>query len=668
VATVSFKVELGRYYTNLPPAHRRGLTNSSPAPNYAPYVDIQTTVWTPKIYVGPAVTCFTVPLTGLKYTLWAESSAVAPGDFKLIITPYIHFDRTHAGVSQSVLDCTPEQIEWVLANPINETVPTSYVTRATGFLMPPGCPQNVNGQLVASSGGRRELGDARQLTNWYPDVCRSQDPWDCLGFFPSLRLRGELPAYIVYNNPQVLNNTFTARLTDPGLGLVPVRRRQLHSVPTYNAVDCPAAYTPAGTTGAPFVGADDISYGRWLSGHTIETRRLLNTTGAFEVLLLFPAPCTRCNLYLKELWLPLQSDCGSDLTVTATVGYWSNNFSIPDHGTDSVYPGSYFTPAAHPNGATTLIHLCSTLASVVVTLGDGWSDAKLEIPFTGGLQWIGVRLRADKCFKLGKGLDLDRFTPACPNVTVTPTGLLRALRLGARTVWDAVSDTPGAFLPAARVEPWAPFCVPYPSPSHGAGPSSAATPTRTPSRSSTFSVGPLYQTGEILQPGFTTPAPGAPGWAGSGGANGGGSWGSSDSNSHNVSGLSAGGIVGVVIGCVVAGLAVVVLAVYAGHRRRAAQMGSIGAAAAATTAAAGSVAAAAPGATALRSQAVTDSGAASAPAGAGAATGVGGAASTAAASSTREGASASATGVATPAAGRGTDSPARQRRPPMISP
>jgi len=155
VAGVSFKVELGRYYTNVPPHLRaRQLTFSSPSPNYAPYVDIQSTIWTPKIYVGPNVTCFTVPLAGLHYTLWAESAAVTPGDFKLIVTPYIHYDRTHAGVPQSVLDCTPEQIEWVLASPLNCTEPSSYFSHGTGFLMPPGCPQNVNGQLVTSNGGR----------------------------------------------------------------------------------------------------------------------------------------------------------------------------------------------------------------------------------------------------------------------------------------------------------------------------------------------------------------------------------------------------------------------------------------------------------------------------------------------------------------------------------
>jgi hypothetical protein len=519
-------------------------------------VDIQSTIWTPKIYVGPNVTCFTLPLAGLHYTLWADSGAVTPGDFKLIITPYIHYDRTHAGVPQNVLHSTPEQIEWVLASPLNCTEPSSYFSHGTGFLMPPGCPQNVNGQLVTSNGGRRELANgARQLTNWYPDICRNGDPWHCLGFFPSIDLRGELPCPVVYGNAQVRADTFAGRLTNPGLGLVPVRR-QLHNVPIYNAVDCPASIS---NNGEFFIGADNIDYGRFLSGKSIATRYLLNTTGAFEILLLFPAPCTRCNLYLKELWLPLQSDCGPEVIFTATVGYWSNNFTIPDKGTDKVYPGSYFTSSGHPNGASTRVHLTTGhLASVSIILGDGWSNAKLEIPFTGGVQWIGVRLRANKCFKLGKGQHLDFFTPLCDGVVVTPTGLLRALRIGGSTVWDAVDETPGAFLPSARVEPWIPFCTPYPSPSRGASPSNAPTPTRTPSRSSTFTVGPLYRTGEIVQPGFTSP------W-GSGGA------GSGDSNGDNgalVGGLSGGAIAGIVIGCVVAAVAASALAVFAVTRWR----------------------------------------------------------------------------------------------------
>jgi len=389
---------------------------------------------------------------------------------------------------------------------------------------------------------------------------------------------------VVYGNPQVRNDTFSGRLTDPGLGLVPVRR-QLHSVPTYNAVDCPASIS---NNGEFFIGADNIDYGRFLSGKSIATRYLLNTTGPFEILLLFPAPCTRCNLYLKELWLPLQADvgCGADVTFTATTGYWSNNFTIPDHGTDQVYPGSYFTSSGHPNGASTLVHLTTgNLASVSIILGDGWSDAKLEIPFTGGLQWIGVRLRANKCFKLGKGQDLDFFTPLCDGVVVTPTGLLRALRIGGSTVWDAVDETPGAFLPSAHVEPWIPFCTPYPSPSYGASPSNAATPTRTPSRSSTFTVGPLYRTGEIVQPGFTN-----------GQADGAAAGGST------VNGLSSGGIAGVVVGCVVAAAAVAALAVFAVTRWRRSRENGAGVSAAAAqrraAAAAGAATAPAAGATA----------------------------------------------------------------------
>jgi hypothetical protein len=643
VASVSFKVELGRYYTNVAPTLRRQLTFSSPAPHYAPYVDIQSTIWTPKIYVGPNVTCFTVPLTGLHYTLWAESALVAPGDFKLIITPYIHYDRSHASVHQSVLDCTPEQIEWVLASPLNCTEPSSYFSHGTGFLMPPGCPQNVNGQLV-NGAGRRELANgARKLTNWYPDICVAGDPWHCLGFFPSIDLRGELPCPVVYGNPQVRNDTFTGRLTDPGLGLVPVRR-QLHSVPTYNAVDCPASIS---NNGEFFIGADNIDYGRFLSGKSISTRYLLNTTGAFEVLLLFPAPCTRCNLYLKELWLPLASDCGGDVTFTATVGYWSNNFTIPDHGTDKVYPGSYFTSSGHPNDARTLVHLTQHLGSVSIILGDGWSDAKLEIPFTGGLQWIGVRLRANKCFKLGKGQDLDYFTPLCDGVVVTPTGLLRALRVGTNTVWDAVDETPGAFLPSAHVEPWIPFCTPYPSPSHGASPSNAATPTRTPSRSSTFSVGPLYRSGEILQPGFT---------GGQNGVDNGASGGSGSS----VSGLSAGGIAGIVVGAVVAVVALAALSVFAVTKWRAAQD-------------------AAPPAAAARAGGAATAGAAAPRAAAPAAAAAGAAATAPAASSGAAPVVAAAVATAAPAAGAGTatgtsannaeiKSPVRQRRPGFVSP
>jgi hypothetical protein len=406
--------------------------------------------------------------------------------------------------------------------------------------------------------------------------------------------------------------------------------RRLHSVPTYNAVDCPASIS---NNGEFFIGADNIDYGRFLSGKTIDTRTLLNTTGAFEILLLFPAPCTRCNLYLKELWLPLASDCGGDVTFTATVGYWSNNFTIPDEGTDKVYPGSYFTSSGHPNGASTLVHLTTGhLASVSIILGDGWSDAKLEIPFTGGLQWIGVRLRANKCFRLGKGQDLDFFTPLCDNVVVTPTGLLRALRIGGSTVWDAVGETPGAFLPSAHVEPWIPFCTPYPSPSRGASPSNAPTPTRTPSRSSTFTVGPLYRTGEIVQPGFTNGQ-------------------SSGSVATGPSSLSSGGIAGVVVGAVVGVAALTALSVFAVTKWQAARAAAAHVAArpavAAAGAAAGASATSAPGAAASR---------AAAPAAV--------AATANAAPVAAAGATASGTSVNDP----GITSPVRQRRPPMASP
>ena len=538
--------------------------------------------------VGARAREYTIDVSGLSYTTWAESEHVYPGDFKLFITAYISYFR--AGTADvSVLHATPQQIEWLLASPIScGTTPESAYVSATGFLMPPGCPQSFNGALVTTAPVSRQLrataataasvvaADDRRLTSWFPDVCSTSDLWMCIGFFPALELTATLPCGIVSKGLNALLPSPTATSTPLVVSHAAVAPpgRQL----TFLSEDCPAAISASGSpTG--FIGADTSAFGAWVgpAASASSTRLLFDTgsdhhdhdspthssdevaasssTGSSEMLILFPAPCTRCNIYLKELWLSLARDCACDSVVdmTASVGLWSiaAPLAMPDcsyasrpeseleseseeaHESESEsdagtggghrcntassgagvanYPAAYFTPAAGPQGATTKILLGATPATLVVNLGDGTLDAMLPIPYpgAGATQWIGVRLRASTCFKLGAGISAATFDPSCqcPDVVTTPVILMRSLTvtvpahgnvsdtatdtpLAAETavVWDTTCAVPAAFLPTAHVEPWLPACSAFPSPTAGTSASHTPTPTRTASPTTTFAV------------------------------------------------------------------------------------------------------------------------------------------------------------------------------------
>jgi hypothetical protein len=661
-ASVSFLFQLGRYYTNTPPSSSRRLTAASPAPNYAPYVDFQTSVWTKTFTVtagGP--TLFDLALDGLQYTLWNASGAVTPGDIKLVITPFVHYNRD--GISDSLRSCTPEQIRWLLSRPPASTAPISRwgFSEALGFDMLPGCPNTCNSAVIilpsaspspaasctstlaaspsatesptgsssataSESGTSSETGTAsesgtasssasasetssasssvsalptpsasespagitrrRQLTNvgesWFPHGCVSSDAWSCVGFFPSVQLRGELPCGVIYDEigPIVIENRSPSSSSTPApstssaaaasvdatpspSSAAPARRRQLTVAspspsPTYYAADCPAAVN---SQAYPFITGDATAFGRFLSSdsNAIVTRTVFNSTGSFEMLVVLPAPCTRCNLHLSELWLPLASDCASDMIITAEVGFWDAAHTV-------------FTPAPGCNGASTRVWLSAALQTVAINLGDGFNAALVAVPFVPGeTQYIGLRLRASACFKLGAGLGVEDQLLCNDSVRTTP---VRLLMRGDEGAWADTQLVPGLFMPTLSMEPWMPICVPWPSPS------SIPSMTRTATASATPSVNSFVEQSPSASPIFV------------------GS--SAVDNSGSVAGLSTGGLAGVVIACVVGAVALAALAVFAVSRHRAGAKAPAAAAGAApaAAAAAGSPVASAPAAVA----------------------------------------------------------------------
>jgi hypothetical protein len=643
-ASVSFLFQLGRYYTNTPLSSSRRLTAASPAPNYAPYVDFQTSVWTKTFTVsadGP--TLFDLALDGLQYTLWNVSGAVTPGDIKLVITPFVHYNRD--GISASLRSCTPEQIRWLLSRPPASSAPISRwgFSEALGFDMLPGCPNTCNSAViilpsaspspaasctstpsatgsltgsssatVSSSGTSSESGTPsssasasetssasssgsalptpsasesaagitrRRLTNvgesWFPHGCVSSDAWSCVGFFPSVQLRGELPCGVIYDEigpivieerspsssstPAASNSPAAAASVDatpsPSSDAAPARRRQLTVASpspstTYYAADCPAAVN---SQAYPFISGDATAFGRFLSSdsNAIVTRTVFNSTGGFEMLVVLPAPCTRCNLHLSELWLPLASDCAADMIITAEVGFWN-----AAHTT--------FTPAPGCNGASTRVWLSAALQTVAINLGDGFNAALVAVPFVPGVaQYIGLRLRASACFKLGAGLGVEDQLLCNGSVRTTP---VRLLMPGDGGAWVDTQLVPGLFMPTRSMEPWIPICVPWPSPS------SIPSMTRTATASATPSVDSFV--------GGQQSASASPIYVGS----------SAVDRSGSVAGLSTGGLAGVVIACVVGAVALAALAVFAVSRHRAGAKAPAAAAAAAAAAAGSPVA------------------------------------------------------------------------------
>jgi hypothetical protein len=371
VATVSFKVELGRYYKN-PSAGRID-------------VEVQTTVWTRKFLVRGDDQVYNLSLQGLFFSVWnpATSNRI-PGDMKLIITPYIHYTDV---VIDALRD--PAQIQWKLSKPSwSGTSPWSRFefVKPRAFQMLPGCPASYDSELIYDNVPMRERmlagehirqehermetkqarllkqdqtesADKRELTNvapscsptpkattclptqppWYPDVCCFKDQWTCVPAFPALDLEGLLPCWIVFNvlsnnlgDPDTLFRGIAYEpATDPGSGEVvaPSLNTLIISASALPALPPPPSPRPEPPVNLlpwpPFYPLECPDYkeeyskpfitsafGRYIGPDcdAINTRAVANTTGPTDILILFRAPCHRCSLYMRKFWLPLAKD------------------------------------------------------------------------------------------------------------------------------------------------------------------------------------------------------------------------------------------------------------------------------------------------------------------------------------------------------------------------
>jgi len=317
-ANVTFTIQLGQFHRNLP--LRRVLSegdgqdsrrlHASPSPNYAPYVDIQSTIVTAPVTVHAAFPeLFTLDLTGLHQTIWDPSSLRVDGDMKLIITPEIHYDCHGDAYCLHWINKVPQQILWLLSQAPEASVPGACPagagdcirSNATSFLMLPAC---TSGTLLANASvpwgaGRREL---------WADACFASDAWAGTSFWPSL----ELGARVEW---KYLRPSCECR------ALAPTRRRQLasglaralqagtsSSVLTPNANEffgrCDATHGGYDRVGpVPIVIADNTLSSTWLQrGGSVPVQL------GSEYFLQYPSPCgtSGCAHALDSLSLPLE--------------------------------------------------------------------------------------------------------------------------------------------------------------------------------------------------------------------------------------------------------------------------------------------------------------------------------------------------------------------------
>jgi hypothetical protein len=461
-ATVSFKVELGRYYTNLPPV-RRQLTGASASPNYAPFVDFQTSVFTEAVTVPATSTLFTLSLLGLHYRLHDDVAGVTSGDMKVVITPYIHYDRSRASAGSAEVAATPEQIEWMLSEPAEQSLPVSGFVNATGFDAPPACLSTGNGVLVTASASRLLTG----VTSFFPPGCTASSDWRCTGLFPGLWLEAQIPAPLTYVGSPVVSAFLPAAPASPTLPLP----------------DCPATGVPL--SGSP---ADNTVLGRYLADSDVSAQIPLTTpAGAgsgLDILLVFPAPCTRCSLSLRNAWLPLAkgAGCPASINIRASVGLWAGGPTGPLQqpaaawpsmatagvsgvdGEADVFQWADFVLASGPNGASTKVALSDTPAFLQLLLGAGSSPATVAVPGPRGSHpLMALRLQADSCLRVSFGLNATIHNAQCPGLPPTPVAVLQHTLVAAGSVqaWQPVCldaaclSSPGIYLPAVSA-----LCLP----------------------------------------------------------------------------------------------------------------------------------------------------------------------------------------------------------------
>jgi hypothetical protein len=589
-ATLSFRVQLGRYYTNVrstasmtpcaSQSRSRQLTNPSPSPNYAPYVDFQSTIWTAPVDLPASPTLVNISLAGLQYTLWGADASVAPGDLKLVVTPYIHYDRSNVLVASDVLACSLEQVQWLLTEPVLRSRPVSAFVDTTGFDAAPACLSTVNGVPVPSTSSRVLTSGASG--GLFPPGCSSgaSHDWRCVGIFPSIRLTAELPASVVKAASPLPNTTLPCEL------------------PTNTSVrvtDCLSA-----SSSGPLPAAVDTSAsGRFISTSAIRTSDITGAAGGFDLLFVFPPPCTRCTLALRNLWLPLaagEAACGATATITATVGLWTgarsgplydsdvaffhpsapDNFTsaipvaltdgmggpgnVPPQGNAAYFLWNDFLPSAGPNGLASRVSLTPALRMVSLTLGNAGSAASVDVPsYSSRAARIAVRLQADTCMQFGLGLTHICTDATCLQTQPTPVGLFQHATVAAGTVqvW-ALTECPdddgscslGAYLPALSVKPLAADCSDS-SADAGSGGVLAGSPAPYGGAEHSVSTAPVHASGSC------SPTRSSGSLWGAGASTG------SLADAGLLKGVTPGGIAGIVVGAVAAAVGVAVAFVFA---------------------------------------------------------------------------------------------------------
>ena len=220
--------------------------------------------------------------------------------------------------------------------------------------------------------------------------------------------------------------------------------------------------------------------------HALRTVDLAGTLEHTDLLFVFPAPCTRCNIYLREIWIPLARDplCAAEIHFHTHLGFWAANGTSADY-----YDRSTFTPSTWANGVHTVMTLGTQLSHDGIFMGSFDHKARIDIPYygNGSYTWIGIHVTTSSCVRLGTGLDQSSQS-LCVESPITPT----ALFVGADAPSNSTADTaghhlwlntgfvPGIFAPVIKIEPWLPICIPLlPTPS----PRPSVVPTRAPGAS-----------------------------------------------------------------------------------------------------------------------------------------------------------------------------------------
>jgi hypothetical protein len=340
-------------------------------------------------------------------------------------------------------------------------------------------------------------------------------------------------------------------------------RRRLQSSSGPAPLDCPLARTDLQS---PFPLVDNVAGGRMLTNRLIPLGN--PASPSVDILLVFPASCTRCNVYLKEAVLPLARSLGCPVqaSFTATLGVWAPGFVSQQ----TVYTSSSFS--ALRNGftprTTATVDLAADVSmmslNLAATTGDnidaGASKVSLPSDAYGG-SMLALRVQATGCLGLGvgqapaSGTTFGSYSATGADVVDHPVSVSAVnLLLSTGFGWKPLAELPGLYVPTVLVEPWEPTCgtgsTPYDPTVNG---NSLPTPTKSPARS------PGSTGGNSLP----SPAPGT-------GSNTGTTSDSSSSSSQSglLGAVGAGGVAGIAVGAAVAAALLVVAGVVVTRRLR----------------------------------------------------------------------------------------------------